>query len=140
MNFRYRLQRFMTGRYGSDNLSRFLSFFSLFLLFVSLFFRRLPTVYFSLYSVAVALIAWSIFRMFSRNLFSRRKENDTYLRVKRRLTKKFKLLRNMFRDRKTHRYYKCPNCREYVRITNPGRGRTITITCANCRKKFDKKT
>ena len=41
-------------------------------------------------------------------------------------------------DRKTHRYFRCPQCRATVRVPK-GKGQ-IRITCPHCKHQFIKKT
>ena len=68
---REKFRRFMTGRYGVDDLGRFTLYFSLGLLILSFFIR-----YRILYILAVALLAICYLRMFSRNI-SRRYEGKS---------------------------------------------------------------
>lgn len=126
-----KMQTWMYGRYGYDELNRFLSIASLVLIVLSLF---MPI----LYLFAMAALIWSVFRTYSRNLEKRRYEREKYLRLKTKFVQFFKLRKNMFRDRKTHRYYKCPNCGVYLRVPR-GRGE-IEISCPKCRGKITKKT
>ena len=60
---RNRFQQFMYGRYGMDQLNRFLSTVALIVLVVSIFVRR-PIVEI----VALALLFWCYYRMFSKNI------------------------------------------------------------------------
>ena len=52
----------------------------------------------------------------------------------------FGLYKNIWRDRKTHKYYKCPGCAAFVRIRKPEKGRRILVTCPKCRQSFEKRT
>lgn len=130
-NLNGKMQTWMYGRYGYDELNRFLSIASLVLIVLSLFMPML-------YLFAVAALIWSVFRTYSRNLEKRRYEREKYLRLKTKFVQFFKLRKNMFHDRKTHRYYKCPNCGVYLRVPK-GRGE-IEISCPKCRGKITKKT
>ena len=112
---------FMAGRYGSDELSVFLSFAGLALLLLSSLIRPL----FFLYFAALGLILWSTFRMLSRNTLKRRREREVYLSLLAKVRQRGTLLKNRFRERKTHRYYACPNCRVTIRIPKPEKGRTV---------------
>ena len=69
-----KFMRFMSGRNGVDELNRFLLIVTLICYFVSIF-----TNWSILYSVAIVLLFYSYFRMFSRNLYKRSEENRTYL-------------------------------------------------------------
>ena len=71
---RNRFQQFMYGRYGMDQLNRFLSTIALIILVVSMFIRR-PIVEI----VALALLFWCYYRMFSKNISKRAAENQKYM-------------------------------------------------------------
>ena len=126
------LQRMMYGRYGNDQLGMFL--LGLYLLFFLLsavtglqFLSIIGTV-----SILVALI-----RMMSRQIDRRRAENAKFLSMTAPVTKWIKLRRTMHRD-KEHAYFKCPNCKQTLRVPR-GKGR-ITITCRSCGTSFQEKT
>ncbi len=135
-NLGYKFQAFMQGRYGMDELSYFLSIAGLVLVLLSGLFRPLSFLYF----LALAMLVWSWYRSFSRNIYKRQQERGKYLEIRERCRKRVTLRKNMWRDRKTHRYYKCPNCGAYVRIPKPGKGKNIMITCHRCHNSFNKRT
>ncbi len=130
---RLKLARWMYGRYGADALSNALLVASL----VCMLLAYLP--YLALMSIpAMLLILYSLFRTLSRNLPARRRELDRFLRIRKKLTNPFRLLGHKWRDRKTHRYLKCPKCRATLRLP---RGKTdITVTCPRCGERFQKST
>ena len=134
-NIGYRIQYFMQGRYGYDELSWFLFVSGLVLFILS----RIPYLW-VLYFLAFALLVWSLFRSLSRNIYRRQMERQKYLTLKYKVKQEFLLYRNVWRDRKTHKYYKCPHCRAIVRIRRPGKGITISIGCAKCGQEFKKRT
>ena len=80
-----KLQRFMIGRYGTDQLARFLSGCILVLLILNLFIRDRI-----LYWLALALLSYCYFRMFSKNISARLRENAVYLRWRSQVTEKLK--------------------------------------------------
>ena len=124
---------FMQGRYGNDELSRFLSVCGMVLLLLSLIpFLRI------LYFLALALLIWVCFRSFSRSVYKRQAERNFYLLKKRALLSWFNNLKRRWADRKTHKYYKCPQCRKLLRVPK-GKGK-IRITCPQCQTSFSKKT
>ena len=43
----------------------------------------------------------------------------------------------VFRD-KEHRYFRCPNCGQYLRVPR-GKGK-INVTCRNCGASFEEKS
>ncbi|MCX4346392.1 MAG: hypothetical protein OSJ38_03980 [Lachnospiraceae bacterium] len=67
---RGKLQQFMAGRYGVDQFARFLNFFVIILLVVSMLTRQGI-----LYLLALALMVYSYFRIFSRTRAKRYAEN-----------------------------------------------------------------
>ncbi len=127
----YKMQVFMYGRYGYDSLSRALSITSIVLVLASVF---VPI----LYPIAFLILFWSIFRTYSKNIAARRRELDFFTRHTKGVRLYFKRLSNMWRDRKTHRYYKCPTCKSYLRVPK-GKGEII-ITCPQCKNKIERKT
>lgn len=129
----FKIQQFMAGRYGNDQFTLFLSIFGLVLSALGNF-RALRFLYF----IGLALILYGLFRSFSKTYEARRKELNWYLRVSEKPRAWLKLSGNKIRDRKTHRYFKCKNCKTVMRVPK-GRGK-IEITCPKCRMKVVKKT
>ena len=123
----------MLGRYGPDQLGT-----ALFIVAVLL------NVVFSIIGFAIgsffslAIFAVALFRAYSRNIPSRRRENDRFLvfyapirtRIKKRIV--------AIRGRKTHKFFTCPSCRNTLRVPKD-RGR-LQITCPRCGERFIKKT
>ena len=126
-------QRFMYGRYGQDNLNRFLSIFALILCIISML-----TQWVFLNSLALALLFFSIFRMFSRKAEKRRQENLAFLRIKGKVTGFFSRNKERLHYSKTHRFYKCPSCKQSLRVPR-GKGRVL-IHCPKCHASFEKRT
>lgn len=125
------MQAWMYGRYGFDELSKFLSITAFVLVLLSAFVPILNP-------LALALLIWSMVRTYSRNIVKRQKERDGYLRFTGKFKQFFKLRKNMWRDRKTHRYYKCPGCKAYLRVPK-GKGK-IEISCPKCKNKITRTT
>lgn len=123
------LRRMMMGRYGGDQLGIAILIFSMILGFVP----YLPVRIFSYLPLAYVL-----FRMFSRNIYKRRAENERFLKIWYPIKNFFVRLFCGRPDKKTHRHFKCPKCRQEVRVPR-GKG-TILVTCPKCGEKFKKKT
>ena len=87
---------------------------------------------------SLAILIWCWFRILSRKTYKRSKENTAFLRMVFPITSRYRNLKKRFRDRKTHKYYRCPNCKQELRVPK-GKGE-ITITCPKCKTKFDKRT
>lgn len=125
-------QRFMSGRYGYDQLGRFLWIASLVLLILGMFLNGF------LYYLGLAVLIWSYYRMLSRNIHKRYAENQKYLQLEGRVKKWFGKYRMRFDQRKTYRYFRCPHCHQELRVPR-GRGR-ISISCPKCGTSFIKKS
>ena len=123
-----KLQRLFYGRYGNDRLNQFL--FICALLGVALSFFGVP---FS-YLVSVGLMAYAYFRMFSRNVNRRAAENQWYLRKEMKFRGLFQKKKREFGQRKEYRIFRCPNCRQKLRVPR-GKGH-IAIRCRKCGHEF----
>ena len=127
------LQNFMRGRYGTDQLNFFLLVVAIIIMLVVTLFR-IPYIYW----VSIALLIFCYWRMFSRKTYKRSAENTKFLRLVYPITSRFQNMKKKWKDRKTHKYFKCPNCKQELRVPK-GKGE-ITITCPKCHTKFDKRT
>jgi len=126
------LQRFMYGRYGSDQLNVFLIVAYLVLLLLS----GLPGLGI-LETVCFVLVVWSLFRVLSRNCAARRAENAKFLKLAGPVIRWYRLRRTILRD-KEHRYFKCPKCGQQLRVPK-GKGK-ITVHCRGCGASFQEKS
>ena len=123
---RTKMQRFMTGRYGSDKLNLLLIGIGFVACIIAMFFKNNIYVRLSLTAVSYIFLFWSIFRCLSRKTYKRYQENRKYL-----------MLIQRFKDRE-HRYFDCPRCKQQVRV--PRKKGKISITCPKCKEKFIRKT
>ena len=122
----------MYGRYGADQLSWFLLIVYVALSILS----GLP--HLGLLSwVAMLVLVWSFFRMFSRRYDRRRAENARFLAMAGPAIRWLKMRRTILRDR-DHRYFRCPNCGQYMRVPR-GKGRII-VNCRSCGVSFEEKS
>ena len=127
--WRERLYSFMIGRNGADAFSRGLLMLYLIIFVVNLFLRS-----YIIYALGYAIIIYSLFRIFSRNLPARRRENAWYVRIEGKLKGFFKLQKNKWRDRKTHVFRKCPECKSVLRL--PRQRGEHTVNCPRCHNRF----
>ena len=126
------MMRFMAGRYGGDQLNMLLIALYAILYVVFLFTRIL------LFEVlALILIVLSLYRSFSRDLERRRGENARFLQAVRPAARRWSAFRARAHD-KEHRYFKCPNCGQQMRVPR-GKGR-ITVHCRSCGAVFEEKS
>lgn len=130
---RERFRRFMAGRYGTDALNQFLSIVSIVLLLVALLTRV------NLFTwVGMSVLLWCYYRTFSRNIPKRTEENYKFYTLKQQLEGKVRSLKEQWANRKLYHYYRCPQCRQKLRVPR-GRGR-IQISCPRCGTQFIKKS
>ena len=136
---RDKLNKFMQGRYGVDELSRFTMGAALVLIiltmFITMFNRNLGSIFDFL---GIAAIVYAYFRIFSRNIQQRYAENQKYLQMTSKLRLRFNKEKNLMQQRKTHHIYSCPGCGQKVRIPR-GKGK-IEIECPKCHTKFVKRS
>ncbi len=132
-HFNAKIQQFMVGRYGTDQFTLFLLIFSMVFTFLGNF---KPTRF--LYFIGVTIILYVVYRTLSKNYEQRRKELNWYLRWSEKPKAELKLLGNKLRDRETHRYFRCKECKTVLRVPK-GRGK-IEITCPKCRARAIKRT
>lgn len=128
--FRMWFANLMRGRYGTDDLNRFLMMIAFVLIVVDIFIGwRLLDV------ITVFLLIYIYCRMFSRNFNARYLENQKFLMFK----AKFKNRADSsgVKKDKTHKVMRCPGCGERLRVPK-GVGK-ISITCPHCGTKFIKK-
>lgn len=154
MKFRNRLYNFMQGRNGVDALAKFSNRLSLVLLLIAIVFTYLSAVflshgsmtaavvfrvlYFVFYGIGLLLLIYWCFRVFSKNVAKRQKENTQYLYQMQKIRRSFASLKQQWKDRKTYRYFKCPKCRQRMRAPR-GKGK-IRVTCSSCKNVFLTKT
>lgn len=124
--------RFMQGRYGGDQFNRFLMIVVLACFFISILGGKL------FYLAGIALLLYAYFRMLSRNIYKRSAENAVYMRYAYKIKQKFALWTRDLKQRKTHHIYKCPSCRQKIRIPR-GKGK-IEIRCPKCGQTFIKRS
>lgn len=134
---RERIARFMQGRYGIDQFTNFLVFSALIILVIEMFVKA-PVIRFLFNILSVATIFYAYFRMFSRNHGKRFSENEKYMKFHNNV--KFFIAREKshLQQRKTHHIYKCPQCKQSIRVPK-GKGR-IAITCPKCHTEFIKRS
>lgn len=121
------LSRFMYGRNGVDSLGWASLVLVLLLDTAELLVRgRSDTARMILSILSFLLMVWTLYRMFSRSLPKRRRENAWFL------TKVINPVKNRKArsQDKDHKYFTCPRCRTVCRVPR-GKGKII-ITCPKC--------
>lgn len=129
---REKLQRFMMGRYGNDRFNQFLMIVALILMVVSMFG---PNIF---YTLALGLMIYAYYRMFSRQTAKRAAENRWYWQKEMKVRSWLQLRKRDIAQRKDYHIYKCPNCKQKLRVPR-GRGK-IAIRCRRCGTEFIRKS
>ena len=136
---RDKFNKFMQGRYGVDELSRFTMGVSLALIILTMFVNIVNRSVGSVLDfLGIAAIVYAYFRIFSRNIQQRYAENQKYLQMTSKLRLRFNKEKNLMKQRKTHHIYACPGCGQKIRIPR-GKGK-IEIECPKCHTKFVKRS
>lgn len=128
-----KIQHFMMGRYGADQLGQLLLGCSVIFLLISLF-TRLDI----FYILALGVMGYEYYRMMSKQVERRFAENQKYLNWRYQLVVKWNRKKEHFKQRKFYHFYKCPSCKQKVRVPK-GKGK-ICITCPKCKAEFIKKS
>ncbi|MBP1744479.1 MAG: hypothetical protein H6Q58_1457 [Firmicutes bacterium] len=119
-------QKFMLGRYGPDQLTVALCLLSFALSMVGNVTNLMGLT--ALSSIALGL---AVYRTLSKNAGRRTSENQKFL-------SKWNPLAARFKDRKTHKYFKCPSCGQKLRV--PKNKGNVSIKCPKCGSGFKGRT
>ena len=144
--FKEKVYRFMYGRYGTDNLYNFLTWFTVFLIIAEMITVALipegqvqAIVSLSFFTVIIALFVWNIARTFSKKIAKRRRENERYLKLSRAAKRFFsgntaKGTRTMNRDDAYYVFRDCTMCGSTLRLQRRvGRHK---VKCPRCSHSF----
>ncbi|PYG85739.1 hypothetical protein LY28_03158 [Ruminiclostridium sufflavum DSM 19573] len=128
-NFKYKLSRFMYGRYGQDQLYYAFIIMGFILIIFNMFIK----------SVVISVALWLILilatlRAFSKNLYRRRIENERFMKIWSPVKAKGLLTLRRISEIKTHRFRKCPSCKKVLRL--PRRRGKHTVNCPCCHNDF----
>ena len=121
----FSINEFMYGRYKGDELNRFLTIVYLIIWVISFF----PYLRF-LQLINTLIFILIFYRAFSKNIYARQKELNSYLKIKNKIKSQINFTKQKHKNRKTHLYFKCSNCKSNLRVPK-GKGK-IEITCPKC--------
>ncbi len=136
---RDKLNRFMQGRYGMDQLGRATLLFSLVMMVLSIFLTRWWIVSMLLDALGLGGLVITYFRMLSRNYAARSEENRKYLHFSEGIRRRIGKEKYLFVQRKEYHIYSCPECRQKIRIPRKN-GHKVEIECPKCHTKFIKRS
>ena len=128
-----KLIRFMAGRNGNDALNRFLLLVDVIVILLATIFSKSGAGRL-LMPIALILLGFTYFRMFSRDLIRRGEENGRYLRAREKLFSSLRVRKEQWVQRKDYKFFVCPSCKTALRVPK-GRGK-IKIVCRKCGNSF----
>ena len=139
-NIRNAMLRFMYGRNGMDHLNR-----ALFWVYIALWAVGglvLPALKLEKLAGAVniamyAMMFYIFYRMFSKNLYKRREENQKWINWWWKVKNASAGAKARHAD-KEHKYFTCKSCKTICRVPT-GKGK-IVITCPKCGAQIQAKT
>lgn len=118
---RWKIQEFMQGRNGVDELNRMLMYAVLIVYALSVLLRAGI-----LYYLAFFGMVYMLYRALSKNLYVRREENRKFMTWME--TNRIKM-----EQRKDYKIFRCKGCGRNIRVPR-GKGK-IEVTCPMCGKK-----
>ena len=138
-NIRNAFARFMYGRNGIDQLNHallriYFAFYFLQIVFVMLH-LDIPTAICKYLTYALMILL--LFRIFSKNLYKRRAENQKWMRFAAQIRNDYTNAKARHAD-KSHKYFTCKQCKTICRVPT-GKGK-IVITCPKCGAQIHAKT
>ena len=127
MRLKERIRRFMQGRYGIvDQYSEFLFIVAIPMYIIGNII--------SIRAVSALLMGVALFLVFYVDY----RENEQYLMFAGIFRKRWQKFCSRIKDRRENRIYKCPSCKQRIRVPR-GKGK-IAITCPQCRTEFIRKS
>ncbi len=125
-------RRLMVGRRGPDQLS-------LALLVLGLVLSMLTSItrVGLFYLIGLVAYGFSIYRMFSRKIEKRYAENVKFLNFWNNWRSSLKQFVNRMKNMRQYKYYKCPQCKSWLRL--PRKVGEVTVTCGKCHSTFKQK-
>ncbi|MCC6098426.1 MAG: hypothetical protein DUD33_02250 [Coriobacteriaceae bacterium] len=129
-NFKGKLEEFMRGRNGADELGVACLELAVILAIINIFAGNGV-----IYVITLALLAYAIFRMVSTNVNQRRRESMAFAEKLGPVRPWISNPAAAYKNARTYKHATCPNCHQRVRVPR-GKGH-IRITCPRCKQKFD---
>lgn len=131
MKFIEKFQKFMYGRYGVDELYKFLMYTYILLVIINLFIKsNIITI------IELIIFIVMFYRFFSKKIYKRSTENVKFLKVRDSLLKPFYILKRNYRDRHECIYKKCKHCKKLLKLPIPESIGIKTVKCPKCKKLF----
>ena len=132
MKWQNKIIRFMQGRYGPDELYRFMLIICLIIITVNMFVDSII-----LRILELIVFGLALYRFLSKKKSKRSRENRTFLNTRDKIKDYFNYQKKKYKDRNTHMYKKCPNCKQKIRL--PLKKGKHTVKCPSRKERFEVK-
>ena len=119
----------MYGRYGPDDLYKLLFKLYIALIFINIFINSRI-----LLLLELLVIFIMFYRFFSKNIYKRSRENQKYLKLKKKLLKPFSNINRNIKD-KDHIYKKCRKCKTTLKLPVPSKRGIKHAKCPKCKRR-----
>lgn len=124
-----KMQKFMIGRYGVDELYKFLSKLLILVIIVNIFLRL-----WYLYLISLLILIIMYYRVFSKKIYKRSNENVNYLKIKNKMKRPFINIKNRMKE--DYIYKKCRKCKKVLKLPLPSSRGIKHVKCPNCKKRL----
>lgn len=129
MDFIRKMQQFMYGRYGIDDLTKFILKIYLVIIVCNIFIKS-----FILTVAELLLLIICIFRTLSKKIYNRNSENMKYKNICKSISKPFNNIKRNIKD-KDKVYKRCHKCHTILKLPVPKRRGIKHSTCPKCKKR-----
>lgn len=133
MRLMNKLRLFMQGRNGVDALTGTLLVFYFILGIIRIFIRNHYAVL-AVSLIMAGVLCYILFRVLSKNIASRQRENLVVLRFFDKVKPHLILFKDRIKDIKTKRYRRCPCCKNVLRL--PYKKGKHNVRCPKCGNNF----
>ena len=133
-DWQQKVAAWMRGRRGPDDLAQFSVNLAIVVLIVNLVLGFFVNVSWLAW-VELALVAYAVFRMLSRNLAARARENEAFLRALGPTRPWLQNPRAAWAELRSYRHVRCTSCKQRIRVPR-GKGK-LRVTCPRCHTKFE---
>lgn len=130
MKYIYKFQKFMKGRYGVDELSRFIFKIYFILVILNIFINSKI-----IYVLEFTILFLIFYRFLSKKIYKRSNENQAFLKIKKNITNPFKNIERNKND-KQHVYKKCYKCKTTLKLPLPSKIGIKKAKCPKCGKRI----
>ena len=129
MKFIQKIQQFMYGRYGLDDLGSFLFKVYILLLLINLFVKS-----YILTTIELSIVVIVLYRFISKDIYKRSNENVKFRKIRKKIFKPFSNIKRNVTD-KDHVYKKCHYCKTTLKLPLPNKKGIKKVKCPECKKR-----